>query len=101
MKVTKLLALGLLFASSSIYANPGKEMMADANCLTCHASPPTAQPASIAFTNPFSAAGSKIETKADVAKWVRLCDAQLNVGWFPDEVEEVANYLNDEFYKLK
>lgn len=105
MRNVKALVMASLLASplssQLSYANEGMDLMADANCMSCHASQPTAGPKGIAFESPFNAAASKVETKSDVAKWVRLCDAQLQTGWFPDEVEAVAKYLNDEYYKLK
>ena len=31
--------------------------------------------------------------------WVNSCNDMLGVGWFPDEVRAVTEYLNQEYYQ--
>jgi mono/diheme cytochrome c family protein len=73
------------FAASDIAA--GKQLHDDANCMRCHAGQPY---------NP-----AKTDTYEKLVKAVSFCNVNLNTGWFDDEVEHVAAYLNDAFYKLK
>lgn len=58
----------------------------DANCETCH---DTAY-----FQRKERAATSYAKLKG----WVEGCNTTLDVGWFPDEVEDVAAYMNRAFY---
>jgi hypothetical protein len=44
---------------------------------------------------------TKTDTYEKLVKAVSFCNTNLNTGWFDDEVEQVAAYLNDAFYKLK
>lgn len=60
----------------------------DANCYTCHE------------------ASFFIREDRTATTWAKLkariegCNTNLDVGWFPDEVEDVAAYMNREFYKF-
>lgn len=60
----------------------------DANCETCH------------DTAYFTRADRAATTWPKLKSWVEGCNTNLDVGWFPDEVEDVASYLNREFYKF-
>ncbi len=60
----------------------------DANCETCH------------DTSLYTSQDRKATTWAKLKARVEGCNTNLDVGWFPDEVEDVAAYLNREFYKF-
>ncbi len=62
----------------------GKELFNDANCMSCHTSKPF-QP-------------DKTTTFLKLVKAIDFCNINLNTGWFEDEIEEVAAYLNDKYY---
>jgi hypothetical protein len=32
---------------------------------------------------------------------VAACNSQLNTGWFPEDEEHVAAFLNRDYYKFK
>lgn len=91
-KLTLLLGslLTLMITSNPSFAgdpSAGKALHDEANCLRCH----TAQPYNPAKTN----------TYEKLVSAVSFCNNNLNTGWFDDEVEDVASYLNQEYYKLK
>jgi len=65
------------------------EEYTDANCETCHE-------ASL-----YSSADRKVTTYAKLEAFVEGCNTNLDVGWFPEDVSDVASYLNKEYYKFK
>jgi hypothetical protein len=48
----------------------------------------------------FHSGFTKMESLDDLTRQVKLCDANLKVGWFDDEIAEVVDYLNLNFYRL-
>ena len=88
MKHQPLIIMGLsTILMSSAFANdemPGKALHDEANCLKCHASKPY---------NP-----AKTNTFPKLVKAVSFCNDNLNSGWFEDEVNHVAEYLNATYY---
>lgn len=81
-----LFALSIFGATTSAMAeHPGKVLHDDANCMKCHTD------------KPYST--QKSPTYEKLVKAVTFCNDNLNAGWFEDEVEQVADYLNQEFYK--
>ena len=92
MKKTILSALsitgGLLLLSQSALAepHPGQELHKSANCMKCHAEKPY---------NPDKTTSFEL-----LVKRVQFCNDNLNSGMFEDEVEELADYLNETFYHM-
>ncbi|WP_051640709.1 hypothetical protein [Thiomicrorhabdus sp. Milos-T2] len=79
------LTLGLF--SSTSFANaphPGKELHDSVNCMKCHAAKPY---------DP-----QKTTSYPKLVKTVAFCNSNLNTGLFEDEVEQIADYLNDTYY---
>jgi len=64
--------------------HPGKALHEASNCLKCHASKPY---------NP-----EKTDSFPKLVKSVQFCNDNLNTGLFEDEVEQLADYLNDTYY---
>lgn len=60
----------------------------DANCETCHQA---------SF---YQRSDRKVTSKALLETYVEGCNTNLDVGWFPDEVTDVAAWLNMEYYKF-
>lgn len=80
---------GIVF-SSSVFAgspHPGFEFHEEANCIKCH---------SAESKNPYNR--NKSDSFPKLVKAVQFCNDNLNAGWFEDEVEMVADYLNQEYY---
>ncbi len=65
------------------------EQYTDANCETCHAP---------AF---YQREDRKVTTFAKLEAMVEGCNTNLDVGWFPEDVSDVAAYLNREYYKFE
>ena len=80
------LFLGVLMSSSAFAVDhPGKALHEQADCMKCHAAQPY---------NP-----QKTDTYPKLAKMVSFCNSNLNTGFFDDEVEQLTEYLNKEYYK--
>ncbi|SIT05073.1 hypothetical protein [Neptunomonas antarctica] len=105
MKSNLLMAL-LLLSVSSVYAGDAEngeqlykevalertirgEQYTDANCETCHES---------AF---YQREDRKVTSYSKLESMVEGCNTNLDVGWFPEDVSDVAKYLNREYYKFK
>lgn len=65
-------------------------------CISCHA-------------RMYGGDGSKMYTRdgrvlsdrTELQQRVAACNAQVSSGWFPDEEEHVADYLNQKYYHFK
>lgn len=83
-------ALSTLLLSQTAFAeepHPGKILHEDNNCLRCHVEKPY---------NP-----SKTDSYSKLIKSVRFCNENLGIGLFDDEIDELADYLNDTYYQHK
>lgn len=78
---------GLLLAQTAVAEHPGKALHEDANCMKCHAAKPY---------NP-----AKSKNYPGLVKAVAFCNNNLNTGLFDDEVEELADYLNQTYYHFE
>lgn len=78
------ISLSFLASNSLAEPHPGKALHEAANCMKCH----TAQP-----YNP-----QKTNTYPKLVKAVSFCNDNLNAGMFEDEVEQLADYLNNTYY---
>ncbi|NPA72759.1 MAG: hypothetical protein GXO35_08020 [Gammaproteobacteria bacterium] len=83
---TFLLTAGMTLSAHAFSADPhpGQALETAANCLKCHASQPY---------DP-----SKTKDWPALVKVVQFCNDNLNSGMFEDEVEELADYLNEKHY---
>ena len=80
------LALGILASQSALAAeHPGKALHEQADCMQCHAA------------KPYDA--KKSDTYPKLVARVQVCSDNFNTGFFEDEVEQLADYLNDEYYQ--
>ena len=74
----------------------GQKLVTEKNCNACH-------------IQKFGGTAEKIYTRADrrvttprkLAAQVSACNTNLNAGWFPEEEEHVAAFLNQKYYKFK
>lgn len=64
------------------------EHRTDITCETCHET---------AF---FERVDRKVTTYAKLEAQVEGCNTNLDVGWFPEDVADVAAYMNREFYEF-
>lgn len=86
-----LVTTGLLLASSSLPAadiNHGKSLQ-QKNCMSCH------------DDSIYTREERRVTTLEALQTQVQRCETNLNLGWFPEDVEAVTGYLNTTFYKFK
>ncbi len=77
------------------YAEGGKALYLEAQCQKCHLQDAKFDPNSIKKEG----AHSKVGNMKQVKKWVVSCDNYFDIGWFPEDQEKVAAYLNSVHYR--
>ena len=87
----------LLLMQSSQAANPahGKDLH-DANCLSCHASLMGGNPNMI-----YTRSDRRVTTIDALRNQVTRCKTTVGVPWPEDQIEDVVEYLNANFYNIK
>lgn len=70
-------------------ADNGKVLFDKADCQKCHG------------TDIFTKEDRKVTNLKELKDKVNVCDSQLSVNWFDDEVDDVVAYLNRDFYKFE
>lgn len=74
-----------LFSQPSLAeSHPGKALHESADCMKCHTAKPYNPQASNSYPK--------------LLKAVEFCNNNLNVGLFEDEIEQLADYLNQTYY---
>jgi len=76
-------------------AKAGK-LLVDRDCVACHA-----QRFAGDADQMYLRADRRVKTPAQLMSQVQGCNTELGKGYFPEEEEHVAAYLNLEFYKFK
>lgn len=97
--IATLLALPLLAQAQPFpKGNPviGKKLAMAADCAKCH-SQRVGGDGSRMYTRP----ERKVKNPSQLLAQVRACNTMLNTGWFPEDEENVAAYLNRDYYKFK
>ncbi len=61
----------------------------EANCETCHSA------------KVYQRDNRIIKTYPSLVAMVERCNTNLDAGWFPDDVEDVAAYLNRAYYHFE
>ncbi|WEJ61557.1 hypothetical protein [Thiomicrorhabdus lithotrophica] len=77
-------SVSLFSPSSFAEVHPGKVLHESADCMKCH----TAKPYNPQTTDSYP----------KLVKTVQFCNDNLNAGMFEDEVEQLADYLNQTYY---
>ncbi|MFO1304870.1 MAG: hypothetical protein U1F54_14140 [Burkholderiales bacterium] len=75
-------------------AKAGKAL-ADRDCVACHAQ--KFKPASAIYTRD----DRRVTTAPQLLAQVQRCNTELGAGYFPEDEENVAAFLNDTYYKFK
>ena len=91
MKLSKagLLIAGLMMTTAAFGgAEEGKAMFEEAKCMECH------------NTSDFGST-KKIHNFKQLEDRVQACQLNSDAGWFDEDVTEVAEYLNQSYYKFK
>lgn len=76
-------------------AAAGKKLH-DAKCVACHQRLVGGNGSDI-----YTRIDRKIQTPKALLQRIAACNAQVNAGWFPEEEEHAAAYLNRQYYKFK
>ncbi len=88
--ITVVLAIGAVLAGGHAYAfdpaNGGE--LVQQNCVECHG------------TEVYTREERRVTSRPGLTKQVRRCELALGLNWFDDEVEDVAEYLNRNYYKF-
>ncbi len=64
------------------------ESLVKANCVRCHGD------------EVYTRADHKVTSLEGLAKQVRMCDTQLEVRLFPEDLDKIVTYLNETYYKF-
>ena len=86
-----LITAGLATLSSSSFAidvNHGKSLQQD-NCMRCH------------DDGIYTREERRVTTLDALRQQVQRCETNLDLTWFPEDVDAVIEYLNTSFYKFK
>ena len=76
-------------------ARIGKTIV-DRDCVSCHAQRFAGDPDQM-----YKRADHRIKTPGKLLAQVQACNVNLGKGYFPEEEEHIAAYLNLEFYQFK
>ena len=68
----------------------------DESCVDCHARRFDGNADRI-----YLRAERRVRTPAQLLAQVSYCNAQLSTGYFPDEEEHIAAYLNKQYYRFE
>lgn len=101
---TSLLLWPILLLPLALHAEPfpkadpgaGKQAYEEAKCSTCHNARMGGDGDRI-YTRP----ERRVQDARSLLKMVRFCVDQTGAGVFPEDVEHIAAYLNQQFYKFK
>ena len=74
----------------------GEKLYVAAACSKCH-SDRVGGDGTRMYTRP----EHRVTNPSKLLAQVRMCNTQLNTGWFPEDEEDVAAFLNRKFYKFK
>jgi len=86
-----LITTGLVMAGSSspaIDINHGKTLQQE-NCMRCH------------DDSMYTREERRVTTLDALQRQVQRCETNLDLAWFPEDVDAVTEYLNTSFYKFK
>jgi len=97
-----LLALGIAAAAGAQQPAPfahadarAGKALAERDCVACHAQ--KYKPASAIYTRD----DRRVTTATQLLAQVQRCNTELGAGYFPEDEENVAAFLNDTYYKFK
>ena len=68
----------------------------DKQCISCHAKQFGGDGSTI-----YTRAERKVHTASALRQRVAYCNTQTNAGWFPEDEDNVAAWLNQRYYKFK
>ena len=106
MKRGRVLAVATMLASLPVLAQQPKpfahgdpaagEKLAERDCISCHAGRFGGDAEKI-----YTRADRRVRTPEQLLAQVQYCNVELKSGYFPEEEDHVAAYLNSQYYKFK
>jgi hypothetical protein len=78
-------------------ADQGRTLVIEARCEDCHSD----RYGGGDGTQIYLRSDRRVNSLAQLAAQVSVCNAQLNTGWFPEDEAHVAAYLNRQYYKFR
>ncbi len=92
MNLRVIIGIAAIFTlnGAALAANPHEgKVLTDKNCYQCHG------------TEVYTRKDRKVTSRPGLTKQVQRCEQALGLTWFDDQIENVAEYLNRDFYKFK
>lgn len=86
--LTATLAASLCLSLDANAETPDAHGLYSENCTQCHG------------TEVYTRADRKVTSREALDTQVRLCEQNLGLKWFDDQVESVATLLDKEYYKF-
>ena len=89
--ISAFVTTAVLAASQTVVAtdiNLGKSLQ-QKNCMKCH------------DDGMYTRENRRVTTPDALRNQVQRCEVNLNLKWFPEDVDAVVEYLNTTFYKFK
>ncbi|WP_457607443.1 hypothetical protein [Nitratifractor sp.] len=96
MKKLLLMIPAFLFLNAGD-VDKGKRYYLKAQCQRCHLQDADFDPNSVNKEGMVS----KVKDLQSLKSWVVSCDNYFEVGWFPEEIDDVVRYLNSVHYRFK
>jgi hypothetical protein len=87
---TYLLLSAMLVPVLAVAEDKGADAQAliDKNCVSCHGS------------EVYTRADRRVDSLPALGKQVQMCEQNLGLRWFDDEINAVTALLNDKYYKF-
>ena len=100
----RILTTTLLFASTSVFANPFPDADLDAGetfhmemCVQCHAERFGGEGGSEIYTR----ADRRVTSPDSLTQQLTACTTMLNLDLFPEDEHHIAGFLNKHFYQFE
>jgi hypothetical protein len=94
IKIRKLLCMALLCPPAYAVNIDNGESLHQETCLECHSPRVEDGDHSTLYTRE----NRRVKDFAGLESMVRMCDSNLKIGWFDDEIMDVVAYLNQTYY---
>ncbi len=88
MRICLISLVALICSRAAMAAEDGKALV-DSHCYSCHGN------------EVYTRADRKVKSLGGLHKQVQRCELALGLGWFDDQIDDVAAYLNNGFYRFK
>ncbi|MGD8590060.1 MAG: cytochrome c [Chromatiales bacterium] len=82
-----LLTLLIVSTGYAVEMDTGKSLV-EKNCVRCHGN------------EVYTRSDRRVTSLSGLHKQVRRCEQMLGLTWFDDDIDNVAGYLNQQYYKF-